>query len=179
MEADLVTIQPAQSQLRKVEIANGKINFACLQADCPKSCCGPFGGVQRGIVSIDGRAFSEIVLTQSDADSLLNAGFAHLLEYLEPGKYRMRTLGDGTCCALKDGLCTVNENKPTVCRAFPFYVDMFVGLCAITECPGFGVGWTRVSDLRPEVSAARSMYSYWLDVINSGHDDIDRTKENL
>lgn len=149
--------------LKVVQIVDGKINFACLREDCPSSCCGPFGGVQRGIDSVEGREFSEIALTGEDASRLLAAGCSHLIEFTEAGHYRMRLLEDGTCSALKDGRCSIHKIKPTLCRAFPFYVDMFVGLCGVTECPGFGSGWTKIEDLQAEVKAAKEMYSFWLD----------------
>lgn len=149
--------------LKVVQIVEGRINFACLREECPSSCCGPFGGVQRGINSVAGREFSEIVLTDEDVGRLLDAGASHFIELTEQGHYRMKLQPDGTCTALKEGRCSIHKVKPTLCHAFPFYVDMFVGLCGVTECPGFGSGWTRVEDLKGEVQAAKDMYSFWLD----------------
>src|SRR5258707_12470629 len=105
-----------EKQLKKVEIVDGKINFACLREECPKSCCGPFGGVQRGIDSLEGREFSEITLTDEDADRIIGAGGAHLVDQTENGTYRMRLLEDGTCSALQDGRCGIHTIKPTLCR---------------------------------------------------------------
>jgi len=102
-------------------------------------------------------------LTDDDASRLLAAGCSHLIEPTEPGHYRMKLLEDGTCTAFIDGRCSIHKIKPTLCRAFPFYVDMFVGLCGVTECPGFDSGWTKVEDLQEEVQAAKEMYSFWLD----------------
>lgn len=149
--------------LKKVEIVNGEINFACLRENCPTSCCGPFGGVQRGIDSVEGREFSEIVLTDEDSNRLLASGCAHLIERTSEGYYRMRLHEDRSCVAFINGRCSIHAVKPTLCRAFPFYVDMFVGLCGVTDCPGFGSGWTKVEDLQDEVKAAKKMYSFWLD----------------
>lgn len=150
-------------QLKTVEIKDGRINFACLKEECPNSCCGPFGGVQRGIDSIEGRQFSEIVLTEDDTKRLLASGCAQLIEHSAGGNYRMKLQSDGSCIAFKNGRCSIHTIKPTLCRAFPFYVDMFVGLCGVTECPGFGSGWTKVEDLQNEVKAAKDMYSFWLE----------------
>jgi hypothetical protein len=50
-------------------------------------------------------------------------------------------------------------------RAFPFYMDMFVGLCGITKCPGFGSGWTPLSEINQEVEATQAMYRFWLEQI--------------
>lgn len=152
--------------LKIIQVVDGKINFTCLREECPNSCCGPFGGVQRGIDSVDGREFSEIVLTPEDANCLNASGSSHLIELTVAGHYRMRLLEDGTCSALKNGRCSIHTMKPTLCRAFPFYVDMFVGLCAVTECPGFESGWTRIEKLQDEIKAAKQMYRFWLDRIS-------------
>lgn len=151
-----------RKELVKVEVADGMVNFVCLREECPESCCGPFGGVQRGIESIKGRAFSEIVLTDEDARHVIGSGASHVVELTEQGYYRMRLLPDGTCTALLHGFCSIHDARPTLCRAFPFYVDMFVGLCAVTCCPGFGAGWTPVCELQEEVAAAKEMYRFWL-----------------
>jgi Fe-S-cluster containining protein len=156
------TEKPAAKPLRKLDVLNGRINFSCLQQECPSSCCGPFGGVKLGIDSIEGREFSEILLTPADYSKIVQAGHSNLIERTAAGDYRMRLEEDGTCCALKEGLCSINDVKPTICRAFPFYVDMFVGLCGITDCPGFGAGWTKVENLQDEVNAAKEMYTFWL-----------------
>jgi Fe-S-cluster containining protein len=148
--------------LRVIKVLDGRINFVCLREECPNSCCGPFGGVQRGIDSVEGRRFSEIALTIDDANLLNASGCSHLIELTDAG-YRMRLLEDGTCSALKDGRCSIHPVKPTLCRAFPFYVDMFVGLCGVIECPGFGSGWTRIERLQGEIKAAKKMYEFWLD----------------
>jgi Fe-S-cluster containining protein len=164
METENNEVQ-GDSRLKKVEIKDGKINFACLKEECPSSCCGPFGGVQRGIDSVEGRQFSEIVLTDEDTKRLISSGCSHLVELTNSGKYRMKLHQDGTCTAFKDGRCSIHSIKPTLCRAFPFYVDMFVGLCGVTECPGFGSGWTQITRLKSEIQASKDMYQFWLDSI--------------
>ena len=156
--------------LRVIQIVDDKINFACLREDCPNSCCGPFGGVQRGIDSVEGRPFSEIVLTSEDANRINASGYSHLIELIDGHHYRMKLLEDGTCSGLINGRCSIHEIKPTLCRAFPFYVDMFVGLCAVTECPGFDSGWTKLKNLQGEIDAAREMYSFWLKRLTLSND---------
>lgn len=169
MKKELEDDEPTKT-LRKLHVINGKINFTCLKEDCPTSCCGPFGGVQRGIDSIEGREFSEIILTPDDAQRLLAGGYSHLIELTEGGHYRMKLHKDGTCVAFKKGRCTINDVKPTLCRAFPFYVDMFVGLCGVTECSGFGAGWTSIDKLSKEIQASKDMYKFWIDSIKSEGD---------
>lgn len=163
--------------LKRVEIKAGRINFACLLADCPTPCCGPFGGVQKGIDSIAGLDFSEIVLTPNDVTRLRRHGSAHFMEYKSDGTFRMRVHPDGTCTAFLNGLCSIHPARPEVCRAYPFYVDMFVGLCGITSCPGFGEGWTPLENLQEETEAARRMYQYWLDRLAKPTPPSDGTDE--
>ncbi len=153
--------------LKRVEIVDDKINFVCLKEECPQSCCGPFGGVQRGIDSVEGRDFSEIILTDEDSKGILASGYSNLIELTDHDNYRMKLLLDGTCSAFVEGRCTVHRIKPTICKAFPLYVDMFVGLCAITSCPGFGAGWTRIDRLYFEIEASKKMYNYWLTLMEN------------
>lgn len=156
---------PAKECIKPVEIVDGKLNFVCLADKCPEPCCGPFSGVQSGLAAVDGRPFHEIVLTEQDSRRIIASGNSHLVEIQKGQNDHMRLLPDGTCTAFKKGRCGIHNSKPTVCIAFPFYVDMFVGLCCVTACPGFGAGWTRLSDLVPEVMAAGHMYRFWLETI--------------
>jgi Fe-S-cluster containining protein len=165
-------------QLRKLQVINGQINFTCLKEECPNSCCGPFGGVQRGIDSVEGREFSEIALTPHDAHKIVQGGYSHLIERTSSGQYKMRLLDDGTCSGLEGGRCSIHAVKPTICRAFPFYVDMFVGLCGVTECPGFGSGWTKIEKLQDEVQAAKEMYTFWLDGLSLPEDEKNRDESD-
>src|SRR5262245_25214966 len=79
------TNNPPHKQLRKLKVVDGRINFSCLREKCPNSCCGPFGGVQRGIDSVEGRRFSEIVLTPGDSKKLIQAGYSNFMERTSNG----------------------------------------------------------------------------------------------
>ena len=159
-----------KKNLSRLSIIKGRINFVCLMEACPKSCCGPFGGVQIGIDSVDGREFHDIRLTADDSKRLLEAGCAELITRAPNNEYHMRLMEDGTCVAFKNGHCTIHKEKPTLCRAFPFYIDMFVGLCGVTSCAGFGQGWTDLANLAEEIEATKEMYRFWLDDLkNTGY----------
>jgi Fe-S-cluster containining protein len=161
-----MTLNDGASQaIKPVEIVNGKLNFVCLAESCPEPCCGPFAGVQNGIAAVDGRPFHEIVLTEKDSRRLIAAGQSHMIDMRQGQNDCMRLLEDGTCTAFKNGRCSIHACKPTVCVAFPFYVDMFVGLCCVTACPGFSAGWTPLAQLVSEIEAARNMYRFWLETI--------------
>ena len=153
-----------ETRKEQVRIKEGKINYACLMGDCPKSCCGPFGGVQNGLDSVNGTDFGEITLTPEDSNKLISAGLVHLIEMTNNDNYKMKLQKDGACIAFIDGKCSIHAVKPSICRAFPFYVDMFVGLCTVSgSCPGCGgEGWTDLKELSEEINASKAMYNFWL-----------------
>ena len=152
----------------QMKIKDGKINFRCRMNYCRHSCCGPFAGVTSEITSIDKRPFEEIVLTPEDYTTLYENGYAHLIEEgyseeMQKKYYKMALEPDGTCKALQGGRCSIYRHSPTLCKAFPFYFDMFSGLCAI-NCEGFSDDtWTDLSDYKSYFDNAKKMYEFWLD----------------
>lgn len=151
-----------------MKICDGKINFRCKKNYCKHSCCGPFAGITNELNNIDKRPFNEIVLTPEDYAVLYENGHANLIEegYSEEMKkkyYKMALEDDGTCKAFVNGKCSIHDINPTLCRAFPFYFDMFSGLCAI-NCEGFSdENWTEIDDYKYALDAAKKMYEFWLD----------------
>lgn len=150
-----------------IKISDGKINFCCKMNYCTNSCCGPFHGITSHITNIEQRPFDEIVLTEEDYKILYQSGFADIIEdgyseQMQKSYKRMTLKNDGTCKAFVDGRCCINEIKPTLCRAFPFYFDMFSGLCAIA-CEGFSDEyWAGLSTYNHCFEAARKMYEFWI-----------------
>ena len=151
-----------------LKIKNGKINFKCKAEHCQHSCCGPFEGITKELCSIDRRPFDEIVLTEEDYRKIYENGYADLVAEgysgeMQKAYYKMVLEEDGTCKAWKNGRCIIHDFSPTLCRAFPFYFDMFSGLCAI-NCEGFSDDtWTDLEDYREYFDNAKKMYEFWLD----------------
>lgn len=151
-----------------VKIENGKINYSCRKHLCQSSCCGPFCGVSNDLVNLDERPFEEIVLTPEDYTRIYAAGYADLIEEgfsKVTGKkyFKMALEPNGTCRAFSRGLCSINDIKPTLCQAFPFYFDIFSGLCAVA-CEGFSdEHWTEVENCLSDIDAAKKMYAFWLE----------------
>ena len=151
-----------------MKIKDGKINFCCRMQHCTHSCCGPFAGITGELNNIDRRPFDEIVLTGEDYDLLYANGYADLIEEgyspeMKKRYYKMALEEDGTCKAFVDGKCLIHEISPSLCKAFPFYFDMFSGLCAIA-CEGFGDDhWTDLSQYKSNFEYARKMYEFWMD----------------
>lgn len=151
-----------------MKIQDGKINFRCKMDQCRHSCCGPFDGISDELKSIENRPFDEIALTDEDYRNICEAGYAHLTEEARSpinGKvyHKMALKEDGTCRAFVDGRCSIYTVSPTLCKAFPFYFDLFAGLCAI-ECEGFSDdNWVDLSATRSFIQNAKKMYRFWLD----------------
>ena len=150
-----------------MKIKNGKINFRCKAENCKHSCCGPFEGISGELCNIDSRPFDEIVLTEEDYRKFCEEGCTHLVEegysqVMGKSYYKMALEADGTCKAWKDGRCSIHGFSPTLCQAFPFYFDMFSGLCAI-DCEGFSdEHWTDLEEYQEYIEKARKMYEFWL-----------------
>lgn len=159
-----------------LKIKDGKINFFCKTHHCQNSCCGPFSGITQELNNIDNRPFDEIVLTPEDYEILYKKGYAHLIEEgysseTQKKYFKMALEEDGTCKAFINGRCSIHEFSPTLCKAFPFYFDMFSGLCAI-NCEGFSdEHWTDLSNFKSYFLAAKKMYEFWLDFYTEGIDN--------
>lgn len=139
-----------------------KTPFPCLGAACPNHCCGAYEGITPNLQSLGPVKFSEIILLPEDAENLRNANFGHLILVKEDGIARIKTAPDGTCAALVDGKCDVYDCRPAICRAYPLYLDMYVGVCALKECPGV----TSQMTLENHPDALKSLldvYQYWID----------------
>lgn len=159
-----------------LKIRDGKINFCCKMQYCSHNCCGPFAGITETLDSIDHRPFDEIVLTQEDYDTLYKHGYSNLIDEgysAETGKqyFKMALETDGTCKAFVDGRCLIHRISPTLCKAFPFYFDMFSGLCAI-NCEGFSDDdWMDMGECTPYFEAAKRMYAFWIDFYTDRKED--------
>jgi len=151
-----------------IKIVDGKINFCCKMNYCKNSCCGSFTGFSDKLGNLDHRPFEEIVLTEEDYERIYRNGYSDLVErsYSEgmKKKYHKMVLNeDGSCKAFIEGQCSINSFKPSLCKAFPFYFDMFSGLCAI-RCEGFSDRyWTNFNEYKDSLAAARKMYEFWIE----------------
>jgi len=173
--------------------ADRNISFVCLGSQCPSSCCGPFHGTRalKAILSIEdlgpsldeprpegeeASIFAQIRLTPDDVTRLQGAGLDWLMVYRgsasKPSHY-LRLKEDGSCAALTAlGSCSIHANRPTICRAFPFYLDLFAGLTMVEACPGIGSGEQPLSALAEEVNAAIKMYRFWIAILTAEDDGL-------
>lgn len=168
-----------------------KLPFVCLGSECPNTCCGPFHGTRalqaalthadlgavllgindppepEGVVSI----FALIRLSDTDLRWLQDAGLDRMVVRrgtMEQPAYYLKIREDGTCAALdSDRRCKIYAHRPTLCRAFPFYFDLFAGLSMVSSCPGVDAGQSTVGELQTEILAAVEMYELWLAEVRS------------
>lgn len=164
-----------------------ELPYVCLGSSCPNCCCGPFHGTGALVATTRpqdlGRPlepdeadeaasisiFAQIRLLPVDVQRLQFAGLDDMIVRrgsIEEPRYHLRLKPDGTCAALASGgLCSIHHARPTLCRAFPFYVDLFAGLSMVRSCPGVGAGKTKIKDLTTEIESAVTLYRFWLDEI--------------
>lgn len=166
---------------------SGKVGFACLGSACPNTCCGPFHGTRALValrsadelgevigtdasgesdVDLEVSIFAQIRLLEEDVQRLQEAGLEHMIvrrgSQIDPA-YFLRLNSDGSCAALSEHkLCTIYQARPTLCRAFPFYFDLFAGLSMVESCPGVGAGESTLDELAGSIDAAIEMYEHWI-----------------
>lgn len=137
-------------------------NFSCLGEKCPKHCCGSFYGISDSLRPMNGIKFSEIILLPEDVRKMQEAGHHDLIKQASNGIMVIKTGEDGTCSALKNGKCQIYEARPAICRAYPLYLDMFAGVCSVTECKAFGENIT-VDQCGEALEALLKIYQYWIE----------------
>jgi len=143
------------------------IRFNCLLQKCPSSCCSVFNGISSNLISFEKRPFTEIILTCEDVECIVKEGFEYYIEsYFNKNFiiYKMKTFEDGTCHAFKDGFCNIQKCKPTICNAYPFYIDQISGLCCI-DCPGVATDSSSLNDQKQNIKSIYSaikMQEFWI-----------------
>lgn len=138
-------------------------NFKCLGKDCPNHCCGPFDGISDKLKELSGVNFSEIILLPEDVERIKKTGKGNYIVSGENGIYKIKTHEDGTCFALKDGKCTIYEQRPAICKAYPLYIDMFAGLCYVNECSAFN-SVLKSEEYKNALKSLLDIYKYWIKI---------------
>lgn len=106
--------------------------------------------------------FSEIILLPEDVNRLKEAGYEHLIRTNTEKIATIHTAPDGTCAALKDGRCDIYDARPAICRAYPLYLDMFVGACTLNECKAVPSN-PQLSHYEGALSSLLDIYQFWID----------------
>jgi Fe-S-cluster containining protein len=160
------------------EMMNNRVNFCCQKQKCVKSCCGTFDGVTDRLSSIDGRTFKDIILTKKDLESIIGSQYEKYVYVAEDGIGRVKTTDDGFCSAYQSGHCMINDVKPTICQCFPLYLDVFIGLCVIKDCPSVKDKLT-IESYKKEVEHFISMCEFWISHYKHKLMEINRDSESL
>lgn len=143
-----------------------KNKFNCLGVKCPDSCCGAYEGSSDRLLSVDGRSFIDIILTDLDVAKLKKSSFEKYIFIGIDGIYRVKTDEQGVCSAYISGKCAMNDLKPTICKCYPLYLDAFVGLCVLKECPAAKESYT-IENYSKEISSMIDLYEFWISYYKS------------
>ncbi len=138
--------------------------FICLGGNCPNHCCKDYEGFADKLIPLNGITFSEIILTDEDVERLKAINREDLIIQNSHGICKIRTHEGGICYALMNGKCEVYDARPSICRAYPFYLDFFAGLCALRECPAFSSDITPETDMKNAVMSLIDVYQYWINL---------------
>ena len=139
-----------------------KTCFNCLGAACPNHCCGAYNAVSPSLRTLGEVQPTEIVLLPKDVEQLEAAGLHDLIRRGNDGHWRIITESDGRCAALKNGECSIYESRPSICKAYPLYMDMYTGACVLKECPGAAENM-RLEDFQEAMNSLLDVYQYWID----------------
>jgi hypothetical protein len=113
--------------------------FKCIQ--CGKCCREEYGDNTvavfpfeiRCICEKTGMDWNEVVLPTPSGDTD-SEGNIHTFEWV------IRTNGD--CIFLKDGMCSVYEERPYICKTYPFY--LYEERLMVCKCEGLGAGMSEL-----------------------------------
>lgn len=148
----------------------------CDSKKCKNNCCAVFDGISTHLTPFGGSfKFSDIILSIEDYRLLCENDHIDLIEIGNNGLIKLKTSDNGLCSAFKNGKCTIYDYRPTVCRAYPFYIDMFAGLCTIKDCcaaPQKGNIVDFLDDIKAVISVYKKWITYYEQIISK--DDNDR-----
>lgn len=142
-------------------MSENNCNFKCKGVDCPNHCCGAYSGCKQMLSPLENMSFSEIILIPEDVKRLEDAGYKHLICTNEEGLPILYTAPDGTCMALQDGLCSIYDERPAICRAYPLYLDLFVGAGVLKECKAVSDN-LKLQDFKDGLSSLLEIYKFWV-----------------
>lgn len=127
--------------LRKNNKGEQEINWTCLREKCPENCCGYFRDRSPDYRSVKGIHHDEMLILSDEVGN-----FSDDVLSRQGKNYYLKLEKDRSCPLFNAGKCKQFEDRPSVCKAYPFYIDLFTGLNIDMSCPGagVGVGWTQV-----------------------------------
>lgn len=137
-------------------------HFLCKGKLCNKNCCMEFNGISDRIIPFRGLIdFSDIVLSKDDFAALIEHGYQRFIDTSNEKIYKIKTSETGVCSAFSSGKCLIYDFRPTVCKAYPFYIDMFAGLCTIKDCDAVSND-SNMIDYIDDIRAVLEVYKKWI-----------------
>lgn len=134
----------------------------CKGYKCKNNCCLAFNGISDRIIPFNNEiGFSDIILSEDDYNNIIDNGHQEFVEISTNGLPRIKTSPDGICSAFIDGKCSIYGCRPMVCRAYPFYIDMFAGLCTIKDCCA-APDDCDINKYADDIKAVISVYKTWI-----------------
>lgn len=119
--------------LRKNKHGEQEINWICLKENCPENCCGYFRDRLPNYLSIKGIKHDEILILPKEISGILNKYIVK-----KKGNHYLKLKKNRFCPIFANGKCNQFDIRPSVCRAYPFYIDLFTGLNIDITCPSIG-----------------------------------------
>jgi len=108
----------------------------CLCNECERHCCSNrFTGLAGALKRNAQDEFVQIMLDKKEVKKLKKYGYDNFIEKIGDDFY-LALNPDFSCKAFKDGLCSIYEARPDVCRLYPYYFDPFCGIAIDRNCPG-------------------------------------------
>lgn len=126
--------------LKKVDYTYpANVSFSCNKCGL---CCGDTKIKTRHILLLESEAKNISVLSTQPIEK-----FAELTTEKKPYVYEMKKPSEGKCIFLKDNQCTIYQQRPLICRFYPFELkfaqDKSTHVFDFTlECPTIGKGKT-------------------------------------
>lgn len=111
------------------------VRFICKKCAI---CCGDTKEKVRSILLLKKEAERIAKKTLKDIEE-----FAEKVEDTQLYVYQMRKTAEGKCVFLKDGLCSIYQIRPLICKFYPFQLNNKNGrfeFAYTTECPNIGKG---------------------------------------
>jgi Fe-S-cluster containining protein len=119
--------------------------------------------VQNKLFPLYKHGFSDIALSKENVGYIRRIGKKDRI-YLDSkiGLWFVKLNKDKSCPFHIKGSCEIYKSQPPMCKAYPFYLDHFAGLCIDTSCPGVGKCWTKIKSLKKEINALKEINDLWI-----------------
>lgn len=146
------------------QILKKPIFWFCLKERCRKNCCGPkFNNGTK--TNIFGMSHDQLPLTLEDKNKIVaHCGLGHIQKEADGGYY-IKFRKDNSCPFWKEGLCSIEDIKPSICRAYPFIeIDPYFGVTQDMTCPGFEAALQYRRELSDETlfEMLKSLYELYM-----------------